>query len=591
MKARQGVEIGVVPAALPGRRSTDAGDHVRAFPYLLLPSWWAARNRARRRERGDLSRAILFGGIGLAVIGIIAWGAFWVVRELEFYAELGDYLIRLGLSWLFLTFLSFLAFSSVVTSLSTFFLSDDLRLLLPAPIDARRLFHARFARTLGQASWMVVVFMAPVLTGVGLARSAPPSYYLTAVLTVVPFVTIPVALGSMITLGLVNVFPARRAREVLMLMGIVFATSIVMLLRFIQPERLLRVESMPEVTAFFATLQSPITPLLPSFWAGETLFASLQGGWDPLHGLTLWTTALAAVVAAAGLFERWHFAGFSKSQEARKVKVTRWGWIDWVVDRLPLSPPRRQLLVKDLKVFLRDVSQWSQLLLLLALVLVYLYNFRVLDLERIPSMSRVLKNVYAFLNLGMAGFVMATVAVRFVFPLVSAEGAAFWIIRTAPIQLRHFLWSKFWTGLVPVLVLSECLTIAGNELLGVDPFLKRVAAVTIVFMSFALVGLATGLGARYPRFAADNPTQVAGSYGGVAFMVLAVLFVIVTIALVGWPSSIYLAQQLRLAPMRTSRAVLMYSCFVSAGLVSLATFWFGMRTGIRALDEMDRTPS
>ena len=53
--------------------------------------------------------------------------------------------------------------------------------------------------------------------------------------------------------------------------------------------------------------------------------------------------------------------------------------------------------------FLRDVSQWSQLLLLVALMLVYLYNFRVLDLERIPYMSGVVKNVYAFVNLGMAG--------------------------------------------------------------------------------------------------------------------------------------------------------------------------------------------
>jgi hypothetical protein len=26
-------------------------------------------------------------------------------------------------------------------------------------------------------------------------------------------------------------------------------------------------------------------------------------------------------------------------------------------------------------------------------------------------------------------------------------------------------------------------------------------------------------------------------------------------------------------------------------VVSLATFWFGMRTGIRALEEMDGTPS
>jgi ABC-2 type transport system permease protein len=374
-------------------------------------------------------------------------------------------------------------------------------------------------------------------------------------------------------------------------MGLVFATSLVLLLRFIQPERLLRVESMPEVTAFFSTLQSPVTPLLPSFWAGETLFASLQGGWDPLHVLALWTTALAAVAVAAFLFEEWHFAGFSKSQEARKVRFARWSWIDRAVKRLPLGSVRRQLLVKDLKVFLRDVSQWSQLLLLLALVLVYLYNFRVLDLERIPGMGRVLKNLYAFLNLGMAGFVMATVAVRFVFPLVSSEGAAFWIIRTAPIEMRDFLWSKFWTGLVPVLLLSECLTIVGNEFLGVDPFLKRVAAVTIVFMTFALVGLATGLGARYPRFAADNVTQVAGSYGGVAFMILAVLFVIVTIALVGWPSSVYLAQQLRVAPMSTSRAAMMYACFATATILSAATFWLGMRSGIRALEEMDRTPS
>lgn len=564
---------------------------MQPFPYLLLPSFWASRNRAQRRERGDLTRGMLFGAVALVVIGSLGWGAYWVTSQLAFYAELGDYLLRLGLSWLFLTFLSFLAFSAIVTSLSTFFLSEDLRVLMAAPVTARRLFHARYLRTLGQASWMVIVFLTPVLVGVGLARSAPLSFYLTAVLTVLPFAMLPVAAGSVITLGLVNVFPARRARDVLMLMGLVFATSIVLLLRFIQPERLLRVESMPEVTAFFSTLQSPITPMLPSFWAGETLFASLQGGWDPLHWAALWSSALAAVVMAAAAFERWHFTGFSKAQEARKVKFARWAWLDWLGARLPIASIPRHLLIKDLKVFLRDVSQWSQLLLLLALVLVYLYNFRVLDLERIPSMSRVLKNTYAFLNLGMAGFVMATVAVRFVFPLVSSEGAAFWIIRTAPVRLRDFLWSKFWTGLVPVLGLSLSLTIVGNEFLGVDPFLKRVAAVTIVFMSFALVGLATGLGARYPRFAADNATQVAGSYGGVAFMILAVLFIIVTIVLVGWPSSVYLAQQLRIAPMRTSRAVMMYACFASAALVSLATFWFGMRTGIRALEEMDRTPA
>ncbi len=556
------------------------------FPYLLLPMVWATRNRTRRRQPGDLMRGLLFGAVGLLVFAAILWGSFWLAWQLSTYAELGDYLLRLGLSWLFLTFLSFLAFSGVVTALSTFFLSDDLKLLMATPIAPRRLFHARFARTVGQASWMVAAFLVPVLIGIGLARCAGPQFYVTAVLTVLPFVVIPVALGTAVTLVLVNVFPARRARDILMLMGLLFAAGLVVLLRMIQPERLLRVESLPDITGFFADLQTPATVLLPSFWAGEALFTSLQGGRDWLHLGALWTTAFGLTVLIGAACERWHFAGFSKSQESRKARFTRLRWLEGLSQALPLSPVRRHLLIKDVKVFLRDVSQWSQLLLLLALVLVYLYNFRVLDLERMPYMSGIVKNVYALINLGMAGFVMATIAVRFVFPAVSAEGAAFWIVRTAPISLRDFLWSKFWTGLVPVLVLSETLTVLANQFLGIDPFLKTASAVAILFMSVALVGLATGLGARYPRFNAENPTQVAGSYGGVMFMILAVLFVIIACVLVGWPSSLYLWHRARGVALSSSQQWTVWLSFTSGVVLSLVTCWWGMRSGVRALEEM-----
>ncbi|MEQ1573787.1 MAG: hypothetical protein ABL993_06025 [Vicinamibacterales bacterium] len=557
------------------------------FPYLLLPHILSSRNRARRRERGDLMRGALVGGVGVIVCSALFYGAYWLTSQLTAWDELGDYLLRLGLSWLFLTFLAFLAFSGVVTALSTFYLSDDLRLLLAAPIAARRLFLARFTRTVGQSSWMVAIFLIPVLAGVGVARCAPWWFYLSAIFTIVPFLVIPVVVGAACTLLLVNVFPARRARDLLMVMGLVFAGAMVILLRFIRPEQLLKVDSLPDVTGFFATLQSPITPMLPSFWAGESLFTSLQGGLDWLHGGALWTTALAMTVMLRAADERWHFSGYSRSQEAPRARVTRFHVIDRVAQWLPTSTVRRQLFVKDLKIFLRDVSQWSQLLLLLALVLVYLYNFRVLDLQRIPYMSGVIKNVYAFVNLGMAGFVMATVAVRFVFPGVSAEGSAFWIIRTSPISYRDFLWSKFWIGLLPVMLLTEGLTITANEFLGVDPFLKVVAAAGIFFLSFALVGLATGLGARYPRFGADA-NQVAGSYGGVAFMILAVLLVIVVIALLGWPSSLYLVRRLRGLPFRFEHLVLMWGCFLSAAALCVTTWLASMRSGVRALQDMSK---
>ncbi len=556
------------------------------FPFLLLPTLWAIRNRARRREKGDTARLVVFGGVaalvGAAIFGVV----FWLTWQLLDYAELGDYLIRLGFSWLFLTFLSFLAFSGIVTSLSTFFLSEDLRLLLAAPVSRDRVFYSRLAKTVGQSSWMVVTFLAPVVMGVGLARCAGPGYYLTAVLTLVPFVVIPVAAGSVVTLVLVNVFPARRARDVLTLMGLLFAMAIVILLRVLRPERLLHVESLPDIAAFFATLQSPVTPMLPSFWAGETLFAALQGGHDWLHTGALWTTALAFLVLARAAFGRFYFTGWSKAQEARKARFTRLGFLEPLARRLPVSVAGRHLFVKDLKVFLRDTTQWSQLLLLMALMLVYLYNFKVLDLDRIPYMSGVVKNAYAFVNLAMAAFVLSAVAVRFVFPSVSAEGAAFWIVRTSPVSMRAFLWSKFWIGLVPVLLLAEALTVASNHFLGAAPFLRAVGAVAIFFMSFALVGLATGMGAIYPRFNAENLTQVAGSYGGIGYMVLAVLFILVEVALVAWPSSLYLWYQFRAIPLPTSRLVLMGFAFSLATALALATFWTAMQKGIRALEEL-----
>lgn len=277
---------------------------MQPFIYLFLPAYWSSLNRVARSDRGDLMRVWLFGGVGALVCATLFWGAFWITTKLYAYEELGDFLLRIGLSWLFLAFLSFLTFSGIVTALSTFFLSEDIRLLLATPIDLRRLFLARFAKTVVQSSWMIVIFLLPVLLGVGVARCAPCLFYLMVLLVVAPFCMIPVAIGSGITLLLVNVFPARRARDILMLMGLLFAGSIVLLLRFIQPERLMRVESLPDITGFFATLQSPITPLLPSFWAGETLFASLAAAPDWLHAGALWTTAGALTVMLSAASER-----------------------------------------------------------------------------------------------------------------------------------------------------------------------------------------------------------------------------------------------------------------------------------------------
>ncbi len=114
-------------------------------------------------------------------------------------------------------------------------------------------------------------------------------------------------------------------------------------------------------------------------------------------------------------------------------------------------------------------------------VMVYLYNFSVLP-SNFTFATFYLQNLFSFLNLGLAGFVLSAVAVRFVFTAVSIEGRAFWIIRSSPLSLKKFLWSKFWTALPPLLVLSQILTIVSNHFLGASRFMTVLASVSIFFV-------------------------------------------------------------------------------------------------------------
>jgi ABC-2 type transport system permease protein len=221
-----------------------------------------------------------------------------------------------------------------------------------------------------------------------------------------------------------------------------------------------------------------------------------------------------------------------------------------------------------------------------ALVAVYLYNFTVLDLDRVPYMGRVLRNSYAFVNLAMASFVLSSIAVRFVFPAVSMESTSFWILRSSPVSMKSFLWSKFATGFTPIVFFATFLTIAANQMLGVHPFLKVLTAVAVVFMSLALVGLAAGLGAQYPRFEAENVNQIAGSYGGVVFMVSAVAFICIEIALLAGPTSIFLYYDFRNRPIPGPRQLAMAAGILGALALSVAVFLVSMKRGIRALTEL-----
>ena len=253
----------------------------------------------------------------------------------------------------------------------------------------------------------------------------------------------------------------------------------------------------------------------------------------------------------------------------------------------PFSPPTRQIITKDIKTFFRDTTQWSQLFILAALVVVYVYNFSVLPLDRNSFLSFYMQNLVSFLNLALAGFVLAGVAVRFVFPSVSLEGRAFWILRSSPVSLKSFLWSTFWLGLLPLLVLGELLIGVTNHLLGVAPFMQTLSLGTVFLAAFGITSLGVNMGAIYPRFDYDHIARIPSSFGGVLYMMISLAFVGSLVLVEARPVYVVLvrsAQGLALDPF--DRIVLYASFFLVIGL-STAAFLLPIRYGVRALESLE----
>jgi ABC-2 type transport system permease protein len=171
----------------------------------------------------------------------------------------------------------------------------------------------------------------------------------------------------------------------------------------------------------------------------------------------------------------------------------------------------------------------------MALIVVYLYSFKMLPIERAHIPSVYIKNLISFLNLGMVGFVTAAVSVRFVFPAVSLEGEAFWIIRSSPMELKEFLRANLWSRVLPLLVLAEVLIVLSNALLGVSIFMMFLGIFTVLIMTFGIAALGVGMGAIFPRFRYENAAQIPTGFGGIVFMIVTMTFIGVVVTLEAWP--------------------------------------------------------
>jgi ABC-2 type transport system permease protein len=367
---------------------------------------------------------VVLGGAGVLFWLMVFAILLRLLRYFRAAPGVGELLAVKLLGLILLSFLAILLLSNIITALSSFFLARDLELLAAAPVDGVRLYVARLIETAVNSRDDGAV-LVPILSrrvAFGKARrsclSAPPPWFAS-------WCCRPSS-GTAVTQLLVNIFP-RAGRGPIALIALFGAAAVILLFRLLRPEQLARPEGFRDLVDFIGALRTPQSPWLPSEWAAEAMLAplSIGGGADWFPLLLLASTAAAFLVLGAWLHGRLYHDGLSRSQEGAELQQgegarARLGLEQWLAG----APVRvRSLVAKDIRTFFRDTTQWSQLVLLAVLVVVYTYNIKVLPIYQGEEVGALLVSIISFLNLGLAGFVLAAISARFLFPAVSLRAA------------------------------------------------------------------------------------------------------------------------------------------------------------------------
>jgi len=224
--------------------------------------------------------------------------------------------------------------------------------------------------------------------------------------------------------------------------------------------------------------------------------------------------------------------------------------------------------------------------LIAALIIIYIYNFKVLPLDKSPIKTIYLQNLFSFLNMGLALFVLTAVTARFAYPAVSLEREAFWLVKSSPLSLRRFLWIKFFIYYLPLLILTEILIVATNILLQVTPFMMVLSTITVFFLVPGIVSLGIGLGSAYPDFKAENPTQTVTSFGGLIFMLVCAGYIGVIILLEAGPVYRLFMAGLRETTLSPVTWLWIIGSFSLAFALSLLAIALPMRFGEKRLSQL-----
>ncbi|MBN2399532.1 MAG: hypothetical protein JXI33_04240 [Candidatus Aminicenantes bacterium] len=498
---------------------------------LLKLKFLQLRNSLKRGEKKKFLLFLLLGLFFMLVLGFFFNKLFgYLVEVKEFPQVFKVFLAEKLLMMIYMTLFSMLLLSALLTALDVFFISRDLHFLFSTPMPLRSAFTWKMLETAAYSSAMVVFFSLPVLFFYCRWFAPGAGQILQVILAFLLFITAGVLTGILLGLVIPAFFSVRRLQPVLSVFSILLISFIVVFLRLLRPERFLEPSEIDNVLRYMGSLDLKVFYYFPFSWLARAMSLTTEGKiaayWKIIALFILLLTGLLALVF--WLRKKIYLKLFDKlNRGGRGYYKSRWRPV-------PIENSYRSLLRKEIKTFLRTPAQWSQLLIVGALVAVFVINMKM-----IPMPHQSVKNFVCYLNLIMAVFIVSGLNSRFTFTSIPNEGPGQVHILSAPFARARFYRFKLVFHLLPLLLVGFTLYGLGDLALHFDGFTRLIALIfltpAIVFLTiFSLV-----LGIETNETNPLSPEHVIVSKQGIMYMLWSMIYLVAGMLFMARPVGVF----------------------------------------------------
>jgi ABC-2 type transport system permease protein len=226
--------------------------------------------------------------------------------------------------------------------------------------------------------------------------------------------------------------------------------------------------------------------------------------------------------------------------------------------------------------FFRDPAQWLHLIIMVLLVAVFLVS--VGSLEFRMNDPRLKAIVYLSL-LSFNIFLVASLALRFSFPMMSIEGKPYWTVRSAPLDLRTLYWIKWMIPLLPLFLIGILVSLLFSIPFRDVPSLATAAVVALSCSVLVLVSLNFGLGSLFSNFSEKNPIRIASSHGATLSFLFSMLYMLFVGISFFFPVYLILKALSNNSPIHASWMYSVYAAnIVVAFFITAIAHWVGIRS-------------